>query len=149
VNVQFEFDVATKTVLSRDQVSAYIVWALVSQAGRSPMSVGEVAKFVRHCSGVSVSAYQVKKNLLEMTDGRVSQMSWGGQRGLHIEKKWEAGSMAVCALAGYSYVLSENEEIYNAVIAVCGDVGAAAMAAIQKIKSFNRMQEQSVAVSND
>ena len=149
MNTKAMFDEAIGMRIEKRTLMAHVLWCLVSQAGRTPLGVGEVSKFVRGTSGMQPSTYQVKAIMIDLHDARAVEMVQGSWRARGYETRYKADYMAVTMLAAYSYALVGNEAIHKASVALCCEIAHLSDAKLKEMIEFNANTDQPLEVRHD
>jgi len=134
------FDEAEKLTLPRYKITANCLWALVSQAGRGFMSVGQVARMVNLTTGYKPSTYQVKEIMREFRDMGIIDTAVGPTRGKGTESVYAALPESIAALALYSYAL-DNEEVKKAASELTHDIWWLSRQKFAELKKYNEQLE--------
>lgn len=137
MNTRLMFEGAQNAFLIKHQLMAHIIWALVSQAGTRPMTVGEVANLVKSTSGVKPSTYQVKKQMDLLHDMRGVYFSEAGIKGLGRETRYSATQESISALCCYSFGLV-GSDVHAAALGLIESVTIASSAVIASLCEYNQ-----------
>lgn len=141
MNTRKLFEDAKGAKLTRPILIAHTIWALVSQAGRSAMAVGEVCDLIAMTSTIHPSPYQVKSAMRELNDMRAVDFVNAGTRGRGNETRYQAGDAIIAALICYSYGLA-GSGVHDAAMQATFALWDNARGVLKDIADYNRQLDE-------
>lgn len=149
MNTRLLLDTAKAERLSPMGMQAHILWALISQSGRPPMTVGEIAKVVKQTSGITPSAYQVRSvcERLSVSDTVFRQVL--RNTGVASVIGYTAGENAVLMLSAFVHEFVLIPVLYDAISTAVWPVRRQAIDVSNSIYNYNQEMDEAAKVSGE
>lgn len=140
MNTKALFSQALEMRLDRFHLFAHCLWAVVSQTGTRPLSVGEITKIVGLTSGIRPSTYQVKETMSELWEMEAVKYEGASNKGRGVERRYLSDTCSIALLATYRRAF-HGTALYQAVFDLTWEISALSDQKLKELKNYNEQLE--------